>query len=122
MTTISAEIKSILKKPASLTTDDLSPVRSRIPVTASSVTVVGASPCSGLQKKTKKQVQFDIVSVAVEKSNKDDSRHSETATLAVTKNRDEHTPPTTPTPSTPSTAYNLQHRQDQKELCNGKFS
>ncbi|CAH1716989.1 unnamed protein product [Aphis gossypii] len=119
MTTISAEIKSILKKPASLTTDDLSPVRSRTPVTASSVTVVGANPCSGLQKKTKKQVQFDIVPVAVEKTNEDDSCHSETATLAVTETRDEHTPPTTPTPPTPSTAYNLQHRQDQKQLCSG---
>jgi len=75
-----------------------------------------------MQKKTKKQVQFDIVPVAVEKTNEDDSRHSETATLAVTENRDEHTPPTTPTPPTPSTAYNLQHRQDQKQLCSGKFS
>jgi len=119
MTTISAEIKSILKKPASLTTDDLSPVRPRTPVTASTVVVVGASPCNGLQKKTKKQVQFDIVSVAVEKSSEDDSRHSETAALMVNENRVEHTPPTTPTPSTPSTAHRLQ--KDQNPLCSGKF-
>lgn len=61
-TPIMAEIKSILKKPTSLTTDDLSPVRVRSPDvanTAPSITV----PSSGSQKKTKKQVQFDIVTV-----------------------------------------------------------
>lgn len=67
-------------------------------------------------------MQFDIVSVAIEKSNEDDSRHSETATLTETENRDEHTPPTTPIPPTSSTAYNLQQRQDQKQLSSGKFS
>lgn len=64
-------VKSILKKPASLTTDDLSPVRSR--ATAFSPAVASALAASnvptpnhdGSQKKTKKQVQFDIVTTAV---------------------------------------------------------
>lgn len=69
LTSTSAEIKSILKKPASLTTDDLSPVRSRIPISPSIDTgITTAVECSGSQKKTKKQVQFDIVPVEVKKS------------------------------------------------------
>ncbi|XP_025197586.1 uncharacterized protein LOC112596271 [Melanaphis sacchari] len=118
-TTVSAEIKSILKKPASLTTDDLSPVRSRTPVSASSVIVNGVSPCNGLQRKMKKQVQFDIVSVTVEKSSKDDGRHSKTAALPGTENRVEHTPLTTPTPPTISSTHHLQHRKDQDPSCSG---
>lgn len=69
ITPISAEIKSILKKPASLTTDDLSPVRARSPVSpyAESTAAAAAAACNGLQqKKAKKQVQFDIVSTAAE--------------------------------------------------------
>lgn len=108
MTTVSAEIKSILKKPASLTTDDLSPVRSRTPIAASSTVVAGVSPCNGSQKKTKKQVQFDIVSVAVEKPT-ETSHRSETAVLAVTENLVENTP---------STASLYQRRQNQN---NGKL-
>jgi len=124
MTTVSAEIKSILKKPASLTTDDLSPVRSRTPVTATSVEVVGASSprCGGPQKKTKKQVQFDIVSVSVEKPNEDDGHHSETAASAVTGNRVEHTPLLTPSPPTPAAARHPQHGQDKNPPTSGKFS
>ncbi|XP_022163886.1 uncharacterized protein LOC111029242 [Myzus persicae] len=119
MTTMSAEIKSILKKPTSLTTDDLSPVRSRTPVTATSAEVVGASPCSGPQKKTKKQVQFDIVSVVLEKPREDDGHHSETATSVVTENSVEHTALPTPAPPTPTAAHHPQHRQDQNPLCSG---
>lgn len=63
-TPVLAEIKSILKKPASLTTDDLSPVRVRSPDAATTASSAGV-PCGGSQKKTKKQVQFDIVSVPV---------------------------------------------------------
>lgn len=66
MTPVLAEIKSILKKPASMTTDDLSPVRSRAPVT-----VPSAPTCNGTQKKTKKQVQFDIVSIGTDKKSND---------------------------------------------------
>lgn len=64
-------VKSILKKPASLTTDDLSPVRSRTTVFAPAVaSALAASNVptpnhDGSQKKTKKQVQFDIVTKAV---------------------------------------------------------
>jgi len=122
MTTMSAEIKSILKKPSSLTTDDLSPVRSRTPVTATPVEVIGANPCNGPQKKTKKQVQFDIVSVAVEKPNENDGHHSETTTSVVTENRVDHTSPLTPSPPTPTTAYHLQRGQDKNSLSSGKFS
>jgi len=104
-----------------MTTDDLSPVRSRTPVTATSVEVVGLSQCSGPQKKTKKQVQFDIVSVAVEKPTEDDGHHLETAPSSVTENRVENTPPSTPVSPTPSPAHHLQHRQDQSPLCGGKF-
>lgn len=68
ITTVSAEIKSILKKPSSLTTDDLSPIRARPPITPSA----SSTPCGGSQKKTKKQVQFDIVSVAAEKPGVDE--------------------------------------------------
>lgn len=103
-----------------MTTDDLSPIRSRTPVTATSAEVVGASPCSGPQKKTKKQVQFDIVSVAVEKPIEEDVHHSETTASAVTENRVEHTPPLTPVPPTLSPEHHLQ--QDENPLCSGKFS
>jgi len=120
MTTVSAEIKSILKKPASMTTDDLSPIRSRTPITATSAEVVGTGPCSGPQKKTKKQVQFDIVSVAVEKPIEKDGHHSETAAPSSTENRVEHTPPSTSVPQTLSPAHRLQ--QDENPLDSGKFS
>lgn len=71
-------VKSILKKPASLTTDDLSPIRSwtTTTTTAFAPAVVASAPVasdvpapnrdgSRQQKKTKKQVQFDIVATAV---------------------------------------------------------
>lgn len=74
VTSTSAEIKSILKKPASLTTDDLSPVRSRAAIAPSPASPLGAAASAGSgdlrngpQKKAKKQVQFDIGSVAAEK-------------------------------------------------------
>lgn len=87
LTSTSAEIKSILKKPASLTTDDLSPVRSRIPISPSINTgITTAIQCSGSQKKTKKQVQFDIVSVAIEKSIENSSSETVTAEEAFIEN------------------------------------
>lgn len=73
-TPAASEIKSILKKPAYLTTDDLSPVRSWVPVTvvdtvpdSNSLSTVASYLTSGSQKKAKKQVQFDIVPATPEK-------------------------------------------------------
>ncbi|XP_050428812.1 uncharacterized protein LOC126838447 [Adelges cooleyi] len=73
--TPSSEIKSILKKPASLTTDDLSPVRTTktlaVPTAKDAVLYSSTS-----QKKTKKQVQFDIEapSTVEESANETDVR------------------------------------------------
>lgn len=87
-----SEIKSILKKPVSLTTDDLSPVRSRktvaVAVAIPDFTRLNTvAPCltSGSRKKTKKQVQFDIVSVMPKKLN---GGETESQTVTATENNE----------------------------------
>lgn len=113
LTSTSAEIKSILKKPASLTTDDLSPVRSWIPISPTTDTdITTAVQCSGSQKKTKKQVQFDIVSVAIEKS----IENSPSETVAAKEAHIENTPLILKTES-----CHHQKRQNLSLISNGKF-
>lgn len=108
-----AEIKSILKKPVSLTTDDLSPVRStRTPIalsTASAVTTAGGT-CNGTaQKKTKKQVQFDIVSVTnADKCTDDD--HGTKTLLATEEN-------TSSLPLTPNVSKQSTHQNPTGKYC-----
>lgn len=114
LTSTSAEIKSILKKPASLTTDDLSPIRSRVSISPSTDTGISTTvQCNGSQKKTKKQVQFDIVSVAVEKSTENiplDTMAAEEAQFI------ENTPLK---PKTDSCHH--QQRQNRSLISNGEF-
>jgi len=87
-----AEIRSILKKPASLTTDDLSPVRSRTPVaTEAAAAVARPASAGGPQKKTKKQVQFVIVKAA-EKPTTDDKRTNPENARAAASRQDDQSP------------------------------